>query len=116
MIAEKSLRAPFSAMKPPAQLFNHRMNQKRPEGYNALRVWDIPATKKKCPRLRIKCGCCDGQVIIYYGEGDEGDSLEINGVFGSVENWRELLLPLLEWKRPAGEKTAKKAATRKKRA
>jgi hypothetical protein len=40
----------------------------------------------------LKCGCCDEKVEIYYG--DEG--LEINGVNGSIEDWREILLPLLQ--------------------
>jgi hypothetical protein len=40
----------------------------------------------------LRCGCCDRKVEIYYG--DEG--LEINGVNGSLENWREILLPLLQ--------------------
>jgi len=34
-------------------------------------------------------------VEIYYDRED----LEINGVFGSMENWREILLPLLGLKR-----------------
>jgi hypothetical protein len=72
---------------------NHRMAQIRPDGMAALRVWSIPATKRKSPRLRIKCGCCDQQVVIYHDA--EGEHLEINGVIGSVENWREVLLPLL---------------------
>ncbi|HEY7428124.1 MAG TPA: hypothetical protein VH682_28080 [Gemmataceae bacterium] len=43
------------------------------------------------PRYLFKCGCCDQQVEIYYAN----DSLEINGVIASIENWREVLLPLL---------------------
>ncbi len=44
------------------------------------------------PRYLLKCGCCDEKVEIYYG----GGFLEINGVHGSVENWKALLLPLLK--------------------
>jgi hypothetical protein len=71
--------------------------QKRADGYNELRVWSLPASKRKSPRLRIKCGCCDEQVVIYHDR--DGKDLEINGVIGSVENWREILLPLLTRKR-----------------
>ena len=39
----------------------------------------------------MKCGCCDEKLEIYYD--DEG--LEINGVNGSTDDWREILLPLL---------------------
>ncbi|MDP1591995.1 MAG: hypothetical protein Q8M07_29815 [Prosthecobacter sp.] len=74
--------------------FNHRMNQMRPDGTAALRVWSYPAKVTKMPRLRIRCGCCDQQVVVYHDE----ESLEINGVNGSIENWREILLPLLERK------------------
>jgi len=93
--------------------FNHRIAQKRADGYHALRVWKVPATKKKMPRLRIKCGCCDEQVVIFYDE--KGDDLEINGVFGSVENWREVLLPLLQAAPSASKRNTKKNTQRKKR-
>ena len=43
------------------------------------------------PRYLLKCGCCDEKLEIYYD--DEG--LEINGENGSMEDWREILLPLL---------------------
>lgn len=65
--------------------------QYRPDGWPALRVWHRQATQKKNPRFLIKCGDCDNAVEVWYGEG----SLEIGGVLGSVENWREILLPLL---------------------
>jgi len=44
------------------------------------------------PRYLLKCGCCDEKLEIYYD--DEG--LEINGVNGSMEDWREVLLPFLK--------------------
>jgi hypothetical protein len=43
----------------------------------------------------LRCGCCNRSVEIYY----DPEGLEINGVNGSVENWREILLPLLGKKR-----------------
>jgi hypothetical protein len=47
------------------------------------------------PRYLLRCGCCDKALEIYYGP----DDLEINGVYGSIENWREILLPLLRLSR-----------------
>ena len=43
------------------------------------------------PRYLLKCGCCDERLEIYY----DSETLEINGVNGAVEDWREILLPLL---------------------
>ena len=68
--------------------------QTRPDGYFAIRTFHRNRKGKKDPRFLFKCGCCDCELEVYYGE----DSLEINGVMGSVENWRKLLLPLLEMK------------------
>jgi hypothetical protein len=42
-------------------------------------------------RYLLRCGDCDQALQIYYGP----DDLEINGVYGSIENWREIFLPLL---------------------
>ena len=67
-----------------------------PEGGCAIRVSHCAGrkrgTRRILPRYLLRCGCCDRKVEIYYG--DEG--LEINGVNGSLENWREILLPLLQ--------------------
>lgn len=71
---------------------SRKMGQMRPEGTWQLRVFHRRAVGKRDPRFLIKCGCCDERLEIYYG----GGTLEINGVMGSVENWREVLLPLLK--------------------
>lgn len=63
-------------------------------GYWAIRVSHDRGRGKCVPRHRLRCGCCDNSLDIYYDEND----LEINGVFGSIENWREVLLPLLRTK------------------
>ena len=55
----------------------------------------------KSPCYTISCGCCDEKVEIYYDDDDV--SLEINGVNGSLKNWREVLLPLLGIKEKDGE-------------
>jgi len=57
----------------------------------------------------LRCGCCDQAVEIYY----DTDGLEINGVNGSLENWREVLLPLLGITQP-DERRGKAVTSRKK--
>lgn len=67
-----------------------------PEGGCAIRVSHRAGRKRGTgrilPRYLLRCGCCDRKVEIYYGD----EELEINGVNGSLENWREILLPLLQ--------------------
>jgi|APTNR8051073442_1049403.scaffolds.fasta_scaffold18695_2 hypothetical protein len=43
-------------------------------------------------RLQIKGGDCDHSLEIYYG----GDSLEIGGVHAGIEEWRSVLLAMLQ--------------------
>lgn len=61
-------------------------------GYPEIRIYHKKGNGKKSPRYLLKCGCCDEKLEIYYD--DEG--LEINGVNGAIEDWREILLPLLQ--------------------
>jgi hypothetical protein len=56
----------------------HRPKRKTKNGFHSARYF-------------LRCGCCNGQLEICYIDG----SLEINGVDGSIQNWREILLPLL---------------------
>lgn len=74
-------------------VLNRKMLQPRldPGGEYALRAYDRAPRGIMAARRLIKCGCCDQSVEIYHCE----ESIEINGVNGSIENWRELLLPLL---------------------
>jgi len=71
-----------------------------PEGACAIRVFHRAGRKRGTgrvlPRYLLRCGCCEGRLEIYYGDED----LEINGVNGSLENWREILLPLLQIAQP----------------
>ena len=71
-----------------------KMGFRRPDGYAALRLSHRKGRRNHSPRLRIKCGDCDKALDIFYDEED----LEIGGVHGSVENWREILFPLLSSK------------------
>jgi hypothetical protein len=75
---------------------NKRLAQARPEGGFALRVSHQQGCGKRMPRYLVKCGCCDQVLQIYYAP----ECLEINGVMASVENWREVLLPLLYAEQP----------------
>ena len=78
---------------------NRKLARTRPNGYFDIRVFHRNRKAQKDPRFLFKCGCCEKQLEVYY----VGDSLEINGVMGSVENWRELLLPLLNMTLPGQE-------------
>jgi hypothetical protein len=60
-------------------------------GQPQIRTYHRKGIRKKSPRYLLKCGCCDQKIGIYYGD----DSLEIGGVNGSIENWRDILLPML---------------------
>jgi hypothetical protein len=60
-------------------------------GQPEIRIRHRPATAKKCSHYVVRCGCCAESFKIYYAE----DGLEIGGVNGAIEDWRELLLPLL---------------------
>lgn len=62
----------------------------RAQGTSRLRIFHRKKVGKRDPRYLIKCGCCEQRLEIYYGDG----TLEINGVMGSVEDWREVLFPL----------------------
>jgi len=61
-------------------------------GQPQIRIYHKKGTGKKTPRYLLKCGCCDEKLEIYYAD----DGLEINGVNGSIDDWREILLPLLK--------------------
>jgi hypothetical protein len=69
----------------------NRFYQVRPEGCPQIRVYHKKGSGKRMPRYLLKCGCCDEKLKIYY----DAEGLEINGVNGSIEDWREILLPLL---------------------
>lgn len=64
---------------------------------------------KKTPRYLLKCGCCDKKVEIYYAK----DGLEINGVNGAIEDWREILLPLLGIEKKENKYIEKKSSPKK---
>jgi hypothetical protein len=55
-------------------------------GHPQIRVYPRKGKGKKSPRFLLKCGCCDQRVEIHYAE----DGLEIGGVNGAIEDWREI--------------------------
>jgi len=60
-------------------------------GQPEIRVHHKKGRGKRSPRYLLKCGCCQEKLQIYYAD----DGLEIGGVNGAIEDWREILLPLL---------------------
>lgn len=64
-------------------------------GQPQIRVYHRKGSGKRCPRYTLRCSDCDQKLEIYYSE----DGLEIGGVNGAIEDWREILLPLLRIKR-----------------
>lgn len=70
---------------------NQKMNVPTPEGGKKLRTYYSAKNGKKMASVRIKCGCCSEQTVIYY----DHDLLEINGVVASLEEWKRVLGPLL---------------------
>lgn len=65
----------------------------------------------KSPSYVLRCGCCEHKLEIFYSE----DGMEVGGVNGALEDWREILLPLLLIERRGGElvdvaRRAKKSA------
>jgi hypothetical protein len=60
-------------------------------GQPEIRVLHRKGHGKRSPGYLLKCGCCDEKLEIYYDK----EGLEINGVDGSIEDWRKILLPLL---------------------
>lgn len=67
-----------------------------------LRITRRAGRGRRMPRIRVKCGCCDKAVEICVDEEPAGDpsmdTLRINGVMGTVDQWRQVLLPLLDVK------------------
>ena len=63
-----------------------------------IRVYHRKAKGKQSPCYTLKCGDCNNTLKIYYDIDyvvDPFPALEINGVYGSIDNWKSILLPLL---------------------
>lgn len=72
-----------------------------------LRVTHRKGGEKKSPSMRIRCGCCYEAVVIsqereeFLQDNPHLDTLEINGVLGTLAQWRQVLAPLLGLNVPA---------------
>lgn len=64
-----------------------------------LRTTHRKAHGKKSASIRIKCGCCKEALEVFPQEKpDENPSrnlIEINGVIGTMDQWRKILCPIL---------------------
>ncbi len=70
---------------------SNRFYDTRRFGYPQIRRYKKKGKGKQSPRLLLKCGDCGNKLEIYYG----GDSLEIGGVHGAVQDWFGIFEPLL---------------------
>jgi hypothetical protein len=65
-----------------------------------LRVYRRKKHMKKNPSLRVKCGDCEQSIVIFYSDEPTGDphidTLEINGVMGSISQWNKLFKLMTE--------------------
>ena len=75
-------------------------------GQPQIRVYHRKGERKKAPRYLLKCGCCGQKLEICYAD----DGLEIGGVNGAIEDWRDILLPLLLVERKGKRLAAKEAS------
>lgn len=81
----------------------NKFYETKPFGQPQIRTFHKKGLKKKTPRYLLKCGCCNQKVEIYYSD----DGLEINGVNGAINDWREILLPLLKIEKKGNNYIAK---------
>lgn len=70
---------------------NKKMAIPAESGGFRLRIYTRKGSEKKMARILVKCGCCDAQLDIRH----DFQTLEINGVIGSLDEWRSILFPLL---------------------
>jgi hypothetical protein len=61
------------------------------------------------PSYVLRCGCCDQNLEIFYSD----DGLEIGGINGALQDWREILLPVLLIERRGGRLVDLAPKTRK---
>ncbi len=69
-----------------------------------LKVTHRKRRGRQAPRTCVTCGCCKESLVICPPDDSQGnpflESMEINGVNGTIAEWRELLCPLLGLKIP----------------
>jgi hypothetical protein len=77
---------------------SNRFYDTRRFGQPQIRLRHRKGSGVKCPSYVLRCGCCDKKLDIFYSDG----GLEIGGVNGDLEDWREILLPVLLIERKGG--------------
>ncbi|HEX8610920.1 MAG TPA: hypothetical protein VF800_06485 [Telluria sp.] len=61
------------------------------DGGFKLRIYRSVKRQNRMASVRVKCGCCNEQLIIHH----DHQVLEIGTIMASLAEWRALLLPLL---------------------
>jgi len=84
---------------------NNRFYDTSRFGQPEIRVYHRKGAGKQCPRYLVKCGCCEAKLEIHYAD----DGLEIGGVNGAIQDWREILLPLLQVERQATRRVTRRS-------
>jgi hypothetical protein len=70
---------------------SNRFYHTRRFGQPQIRLRHRKGIGVKSPSFVLRCGCCDKKLEIFYSD----DGLEIGGINGALEDWREILLPML---------------------
>jgi hypothetical protein len=96
----------------------NRFYDTRRFGQPQIRLRHRKGVGLKGPSCVLRCGCCDKKLEIFYSD----DGLEVGGINGALEDWREILLPMLLIERrgshlfdlaPTAKESAVKPARRK---
>lgn len=77
------------------------VGRKRVELADGMLVYHRKRRDKNSPRYLLKCcGGYHNSLEIYYDDHAPRMHLEIGGVHGTLEDWKKVLLPLLEGHKP----------------
>jgi hypothetical protein len=77
---------------------SNRFYDTRRFGQPQIRVRHRRGGGVRSPSYVLRCGCCSQKLEIFYSD----DGLEMGGVNGAIEDWWEILLPLLRIERRGG--------------
>lgn len=89
-----------------------KIEDPRPQVGGVLPLWLTRrrGSPSKSPSIRVRCGCCKEHLIIFHDgrvEDTHAETLEINGVMGTICQWRQVLGPLLGFKEELTEQGKK---------
>jgi len=84
---------------PKIERFVDTLNTLGPLRVTRRKARRVSRNRTSMPCVTVKCGCCSHAVEICHETTPTGDknqdTLEIGGVHGTVDQWRQVLLPLL---------------------